>query len=253
MAGVSISFEADISSLMAELPKWQADRIPSITRNALNDTIEDARYAEMGKIRGVFDRPRPITERSPLFRKATKETLTAEVYIRDEGAGRRPPARYLLPQVVGGPRPATGFEVALRRRGILMPGEFIIPAIGVKRDAYGNLPRGLITRIMSQLQLFTAAGFSANETKRSRKRNPGRVRYFVPAGAKAERGISRLPRGIYERRGNKIRGVVMFVRQPVYRKRYDMGQATIAKAQRVFAPYWQREFYRELKKHQSRG
>lgn len=252
MPGFHISFQADVSSLAAELPKWANQRIPSITRNALNDAIEEARFAEIDKIRGVFDRPRPITQRAPLYRKATKENLVAEVYIRDEASGQRPPSKYLLPQVTGGPRPPTGFERALRARGILLPGEFVIPAIGQKRDQYGNLPRGLITRIMSQLQLFTAAGFSANETGRSRRRNPNRVRYFVPGGARAERGISRLPRGIYERRGNKIRGVVMFVRQPVYRKRYDMGQATISKAGRVFPAYWQREFYKEVAKHTSR-
>ncbi len=75
------------------------------------------------------------------------------------------------------------------------------------------------------------------------------AQYFVPsAGGKQVRGLGRLPRGIYERRGNTIRGVLMFVGRPRYRKRYDFGQATMAKASRVFEPHWVRHFYAELAK-----
>lgn len=250
----SISFEADISQLQRELPDWASRRIPSITRNALNDTIEEARFAEVGKIRGVFDRPKPLTERAPLYRKATSDNLVAEVYIRPDGASGTPPARYILPQVEGGARKAKPFEKLLRARGVMRADEFALPAIGQQRDAYGNLPGSLIVRILSQLQAMREVGSLANETARSRKRKAKRAlpRYFVPTGARQERGIGRLPRGIYERQGNRIRAVMVFVRQPRYAKRYDFGQATIAKAQRVFEPYWLRHFYAELAKQTSR-
>lgn len=250
----SISFEADISSIQAELPLWAHDRVPSITRNALNDTADDARFAEVDKIRGVFDRPTPLTQRAPLMRRATKDHLVAEVFIRDEAAGGRPPAKYLQPQVEGGRRPHKAFEMALIRRGIMLPGEYALPAIGQKRDAYGNLPGALYMRILSQLQAFDRAGFDANETARSRTRNVrmGKARFFVPSGVRAEKGIGRMPRGIYERQGNRIRGVLMFVASPSYRKRYDFGQAAIAKADRVFAGYWRRYFYAELAKRTTR-
>lgn len=247
---VAISFAADISSIQAELPTWASDRIPSITRNALNDTIEDARFAEIDKIRGVFDRPTPYIERSPLFRKATKTDLTAEVYIRDEGTRGRSPASVLGPEVHGGVRRAKAFEVALRRAGVMRADEYAIPAIGQQRDQYGGLPGPLIVAILSQMKAFSEVGFMANPTARSAKRKRKVGRFFVPhLGGRQERGIGRLPRGIYERRGNRIRGVVMFVREPAYRKRYDFGQATMSKAARVFVPYWERHFWTELQKH----
>ena len=246
----SLSFEADIAALAADLPVWAAQRIPSITRNALNDAAEEARFAEMDKIRGVFDRPTPFTAKSPLWRKATKDHLVAEVFIRDEASKGTPPAKYLQPQVEGGVRRAKAFELALRRIGVMRGDEYAVPAIGMNRDAYGNLPGPLLVRILSQLRAFNWAGYSANETARSRKRKKaGSARYFVPSGFRAEAGIGRLPRGVYERQGNRIRAVMIFVSgAPSYRRRYDFGQAAIVKVERVFAPYWQRHFYAELAK-----
>ncbi len=257
-AALSVSFEADIASIRSELPEWAGRRINSITRNALNDSVTDAQFAEVEKIRGVFDRPAPLTQRSPLYRRATADNLTAWVYIRDEASGGTAPAKYLMPQVMGGPRGAKRFEVALRAMGIMRSDEFAIPAIGYKRDQYGNVPGATIVRILSQLQAMERfAGFKANETAASRTRNirAGKARYFVPqeTGNRAERGISRLPRGIYERSGGSIRAVFVFVRQPSYRKRYDFGQAAKVKVERVFWAYWQRHFYAELQKQMAKS
>jgi hypothetical protein len=250
---MSVSFDVDIGSIRKEMPDWAERRIPSITRNALNDTVEDARFAEQEKIRGIFDRPTPLTQRAPLFRRATKENLTAWVFIRDEATKGTAPSKYLQPQVAGGPRGAKRFEKALRAIGVLGPSEFAVPAAGYPRDAYGNLPGSLLVRILSQLRAFTEVGHAANETGTSRRRNRKRVqsRYFVPSSTgRQERGIGRLPRGVYERTGNRIRAVLIFVEgAPHYRKRYDFGQAAKAKAERVFWPYWQRYFYAELRKH----
>lgn len=252
-SALTVSFEADISSIRAELPEWANRRINSITRNALNDSVTDAQFAEVEKIRGVFDRPAPLTQRSPLYRRATSDSLTAWVYIRDEASGGTAPSKYLMPQVMGGARGAKRFEVALRAIGVMRADEFAIPAIGYKRDQYGNIPGATIVRILSQLKAMERfAGSMANETATSKARNvrAGKARYFVPqdSGRRAERGISRLPRGIYERNGGTIRAVFVFVRQPVYRKRYDFGQASRVKVERVFWAYWQRHFYAELQK-----
>jgi hypothetical protein len=252
---MSVSFAVDISSIQKEMPAWARDRIPSITRNALNDTVPDAAFAETEKIRGIFDRPTPLTQRAPLYRKATRDNLTAWVFIRDEASKGTAPARYLEPQVTGGQRGAKRFERALRAIGVMGPNEYAIPAIGFKRDGYGNLPGSLLVRILSQLRAFSEQGHLMNETAKSRSRNRTRVkaRYFVPGGFRSEMGIGRLPRGVYERAGNRIRAVMIFVEgAPSYQRRYDFGQAAKAKADRVFWPYWQRHFYAELKKRQSR-
>lgn len=248
---ISIGFEVDAEAIAAELPRWAQQRIPSITRNALNDVAVEARKAEIEKIRGVFDRPTPFTLRAPLYRKATKDDLVAEVYLRDTpSGGSRPPSKYLAPQVMGGPRPHKAFERALITAGVMQPSEYAVPAIGQQRDAYGNLPGQLIVRILSQLKAFSQVGYLANRTARSaaRHKRKGTARYFVPSGKLAERGMGKMARGIYTRDGGKLRAVLVFVKPPRYRKRYDFGQATLAKAQRVFEPAWGRYFEAELAK-----
>lgn len=241
--GLALSFESDLAPFRASLSDWARNRFPSIARNAINDTVVDAREAEQAKIRGVFDRPRPVTVRAPLYRRATKEDLTAAIYINDEGARQE---RWLLPQVRGGGRRHKPFEQRLIRAGLMEPFEFAVPAIGQKRDAYGNLSGPLLERILSQLGAAAGVGYLANATARSRRRNARRVRerYFVPD----ERHQGRLPRGVYERQGDRIRAVLVFVSAPHYRPRYDFGQAMFAKAARVFPDYFARRFYAELGK-----
>lgn len=243
-----LSFAADILSLQKEMPLWAQQRIPSITRNALNDTAEDAVGAEIDKIRGVFDRPTPFTERSVVFPRslrATKDHLEAKIMLRDEApGGGTPPDRYLRAEMFGGPRRPKPFEKALRLAGIMQPDEFALPAMGYRRNAYGNLPGPTLVAILSQLKAFPEVGHKMNETRRSRMKAGAKrkSRYFVPAEG------SRLRRGVYERVGNRIKAVLIFVRQPTYRVRFDFGQATEAKVTRVFTAYWQRHFYTELQK-----
>ena len=250
---LEISFDLDVRQATAELSDWAQRRVPSITRNALNDTAFDARAAEQNKIRGVFDRPTPWIVRSVKVSKATKEDLVAEVLIADDvnGSGVSP-RKVLEAEVAGGQRRHKRFEMALIRAGVMHPDEYALPAMGQRRDAYGNLPGTLIVRILSQLKAFSEVGFLMNRTQRSKAKAASKraAQYFVPTegGGRGARGIGRLPRGIYERRGKKIRGVVMFIRPPRYEKRYDFGQATIAKAERVFPAHWQRYFDAEMAK-----
>lgn len=247
----SISFEADIAALAREMPDWAQRRIPSITRNALNDAAEDGVFSELDTIEGVFDRPTPFTQKAVVFpasHRATSSKLEAVVKVRDESSGT-PPSKYLLAQVRGGGRAAKPFENRLRRAGIMRMDEYATVAIGYRRNAYGNLPGPTLVAILSQLQAAEqVAGYAMNETKRSRAKAGSKRtrRYFVPAEG------SRLPRGVYERVGKRIKAVLIFVSQPTYRKRYEFGLATINKARRVFPAYWTRHFYAELAKHTNR-
>lgn len=248
MLDIRMSF--DTRQLARDLPDWAQNRLPSIVRNALNDAAEDAVSAEIDKIRGVFDRPTPFTERAVVFPwhlRATKDHLEATIMIRDESAAT-PPSRYLAPSVTGGARPPKPFEKRLRAMGVMRPDEFATTAIGYARNAYGNIPGPTYVAILSQLKAFAEVGFKMNETGRSRKR-AGKARtrrYFVPAEG------SGLRRGIYERVGNRMRAVLIFVRQPVYRRRFDFGQAAEAKVRRVLPAYFSRHFYSELGRYSAK-
>jgi len=245
---LQLKITSNLDVLRRALTDTQRNRIPSITRNALNDAAIDARDAERLKIAQVFDRPTRFTINSPVFPKhlkATKEHLVATVgMLRDEAAGGTPPASYLSPQVQGGPRRLKPFERRLREAGILRAGEFAVPARGVRLNAYGNISGAMLAQILSQLRAYSEVGFLANETKGSRKRAGARrqARYFVP---RTEGG--RLPRGVYERRGRDIKAVLIFVdAAPRYRPLYKFGDAGARAAAAAFEGHWLKYFHKEF-------
>lgn len=243
----NISFEIDTAPFEAEMKSWGRNRMPSIIRNALNDTAKDAMEAERAKILGVFDRPTPFIQRAVIFPsslRATKENLVATIKVRDQATGT-PPSKFLRSEVSGGPRRPKAFELRLRRAGIMREDEFATLAIGFKRDQYGNIPGSTLVAILSQLQAAEQfAGYAMNETAASRKRAGSKrtKRYFVP------REGSGLRRGIYMRQGKKLTAVMVFVRQPTYRARYDFGQAASVKANRAFPGHFARYFEAERAK-----
>jgi len=234
----AISFEHNIAEVERELVRTERWKIPYVTSAALSATAFDARAAEQAKIVGVFDRPNSMTQKAVLYRKANKDNLTYLVFVRDEAGRGTPPAKYLEAQVLGGMRRAKPYELLLRRVGILGPDEFTIPAIGFRRDRYGNLPGSVISKILSQLKARRDNLQNTTTRSRQRTRKRGGAEYFVPNGR------SGLLPGIYERlAGRKVRAVLIFVRAvPSYRKRYDFGQAARAKALRVFGPHFLRQW-----------
>ena len=120
----------------------------------------------------------------------------------------------------------------MRSRGYLAANEYVVPAEGAQLDAFGNLNRGQLQKILAQLQ----ASFDPlqRETLTSRKRKARRRmrggRYFV--GGQPGRG-QHLDRGVWERLstgfGSGVRPILLFVRQPRYVPRFKFFEV----AQRV--------------------
>ncbi len=122
--------------------------------------------------------------------------------------------KYLRPIIFGQPRRAKGFEVALRRKGFLARGDYLVPAPGQRLNKYGNLTAARYRQILSTLGASSDA--TQNQTARSASRNPRRKAYFY-----ARKG-SNLHPGVYERaRSGAIKPVLIEVKQPVYQRRYD--------------------------------
>ena len=243
---VTVAITSNIVELQRSITLAQRDRLPSVMRNALNDTAMDARDAERAAILQVFDRPAPLTQKAVVFPaqfKATKENLVAQIgALRDVAAGGTPPSKYLMPQVLGGSRRPKRTEGALRKAGLLDADEYVVPAGGAPLDQYGNIRGSLIVAILSQLKAAESfAGYAMNETARSRKRAGAKrtKRYFVPP-----RGHT-LPRGVYEREGKRIRAVLIFVKdEPTYRPRYPFGAATERAVRENFERHYIRHFNR---------
>jgi len=145
--------------------------------------------------------------------------------------------------LAGSNRPLKRFEEILVQAGLMRKNERAVPGTGAKLDAYGNMGRGQIVQILSQLQAFNLAGSDANATnsKRSNAKR-SKVEYFVAHGGESRQGrgswkhgdkMQHLRRGVWARHrfssGSAVKPVLLFVNGTRYGKRFDF----VGTAQRV--------------------
>jgi len=221
---------------------------------ALTRTAQDVKADLVKEMARVFDRPTRFTLNSLYLKPAKKDDLTARVWLKDE-YGTQP--NYLLPQIEGGSRPQKRFEDLLRQRGILSSTERTVPGGGAKLDAFGNMSRGQIVQILSQLGAFNLAGASQNATgsKRSRaKRAVGS--YFVARRGEARTGrgawkqglkVQHLPSGIYIKTTDGIKPVLLFVSSVKYRIRLQFALVALTTVERAFPGHFAREYATALR------
>ena len=207
---------------------------PFAMASAMTDTIKDVRDAEVLEMRRAFQMPTPYTPRSLYIKAATKARLEAMTWLKD---GSRP-QHYLQPQIDGGGRPLKRFEQRLVMTGLMRHDQRAVPAAGAKLDAYGNMSRGQIVQILSQLKTAVVQGDFSNATnsKRSRAKRQA-VAYFVSHGSgsrrhgfQGKRGKGtmyeqHLPAGVWARHrksyGTEVKPVLLFVSKTNYTKRFD--------------------------------
>ena len=200
-------------------------RLDAALATALTRTAVAVRDAELAELRQVIDRPTPYTERSLFVRGATATRLEAQVWFKDERSGAggagTPATYYLGPQVDGGGRRLKRFEAALRAAGHLPSGWFVVPGKGAQIDGFGNMAKGQIMQILSQLRVQLTAGYDRAMSRDARKqiaaqRRAGGRFFVMPPGK------SRAP-GVYRREfmGRTVTPVAMFVRGVQYRRRFD--------------------------------
>jgi hypothetical protein len=178
---VDINFRVDKSKYKPE----QIEKAMMRARETTIDALADAVYREVkGQIRQVFDRPTPYTQNSLQVTRTKNHNMKASVWFKDPD---RLVQHYLEPQVEGGARGLKRFEKVL--------GKHFVPSVHTALNAYGNMPYGKIVQILSVLKLAEyMAGYSANITERSKKRNQ-KPRDYVWIMKKT----GRLAPGIYER------------------------------------------------------
>lgn len=238
---IGVSVRANVSQVMAGLAATQRRHIPFATALALTRTAQAVLRIEQAAMVRVFDRPTPFTLNSIAVRPATKARLSAEVFFREFAGKGIAGGKYLKPEVYGGARRPKRSELALRAAGILRPDEFIVPAKGFPLDAFGNLPSGLMQRILAQLKAQRDPSLNEGARGRSRRRRPQAGHYFVPGEGSA------LPRGVWERFGSRaIRPVLIFVREPRYRARYPFYEIAAEQSRLLFPAEFGRALARAL-------
>ncbi|WHT78554.1 hypothetical protein [Pseudomonas rhodesiae] len=234
----------NIDQIVKEMRGISRSKVPMAAAKALTFTAERVQAAEKAELARVFDRPTRWTLNSIFKRSATVTRLYARVWVKDEASSGVPASKYLPVHMEGGNRPHKRFEKALIHYGLMPADMYAVPGRRARMDGNGNISRGQIVQILSALGAAErVSGFMANRTKRSQRRNRNAPDYFV-----GRPGNGTGPRGIWQRVGSGARPILIFVKRPTYRRRFDFYGVANRVALAEFEPLFRRALAREMER-----
>jgi hypothetical protein len=155
-----ISVKGDMNAALRHIRFVRTEQIPYATKLAIDDVLKQAGPAVKAHMAGVLDRPTAWTLNSfRVLKWAKKKDPTGVIGFKDMGYKGGPSGKagsaagmYLQPLMGGAPRPAKRLESLLRARGLLGSNEFIVPSSAQRLDAFGNVSRGVLQKIIANLQ-----------------------------------------------------------------------------------------------------
>lgn len=158
-----MNLQIDATAIERELVRpllGSPQRLRNAAAAALTRTAVAVREAERAEMRDVFDRPTPFTLGSLFVAPATGDQAVPEarVGVKDNVGGARSAWSWLRWQVLGGLRTNTAFERRLIAAGAMRDGDRLVPGRFAKLDAFGNISRGQIVQILSQLRIDSTVG-----------------------------------------------------------------------------------------------
>lgn len=228
---LSIQKSGSIAQILREARDVPARVIPYAAATALTRTAKRAQQAIIAEMPQVFDRPTPYTLNSTFVQPASVKTMTARVAVKDWASNNGTlPEDYLLPAVLGGSRKEKRFERNMRYAGLLARGEYAVLGQEAPLDAFGNLRRGEMQRILTATRSSFDPYQNRSNSRRSRK-NAKNAPYFA--------GRVKRIWGVWRREGRRLRPVLVFVRRtPQYRARLDFDGI----AERTTREFFEAEF-----------
>lgn len=211
-------------------------------REALNRTVEWAETDVRRELPKVFDRPVPYTLRALKVFYASTANLTAMLWFKQRSADQD--KMWAAPQIEGGSRAMKPMELRLQRAGILPHGWMVMPGAAMPLDAYGNISRGEVSRILNVLGTYTEAGYNkANAKTRDRLRKGNAKKgvygfaYWVNpiVGPRRQRHLQPgVYRRVYTAFGTSLKPMLIFVNRAHYRVRLPFGDIVERTTQRRF-------------------
>lgn len=223
MIEVSGTFDGGVAFKALDKLERNLERATAI---ALTATAKAAEDILKDRMRSVFDRPTPFTMSATVVRRARYSSSSRSGSLQSSVVFKDWQARY-LDTMVEGFSPDRGlkrFELALQAAGVMPRGWVCVPANGVALDGYGNVGRGQIMKIMSQIGTELLTGYQNRSTDPKRraanKRRNGTFFAMQPGNRQG------LPAGIYQRYktgfGWASRMVFVFARRASYTKYFDL-------------------------------
>lgn len=230
---ISISVKTDFDNAIRKLGfGGRYDRqVPFAIKNTLNKLAQDVKTDVVNEMRNKFDHPTPFTLNSLFIKYATKQSLTARVYLKDKELFKsRPFNEQLAHEFAGGQRIRKRLEYWFQRAGYISSNEYLVPGEAAQLDAFGNMSRGQIQKILSQLR----AGPDAYAYKTNSKRSLGKrrdIQFFWSRGGSLKRGVWARYRFAF---GSAVKPILIVVAHAGYIRKIDIDRIGNARVNRDF-------------------
>lgn len=135
---LEISVTSNVQEVSKKLHRLAYEELPFATARTLTALAREVQDAERGAMESIFDKPKPFTLNSVRAFGATKDSLTAGVFVMDRAAS------YLAPFEDGGEH----FIAPGRGTDLLGP-------VQAPKTQYGGLPRGYVAKGRGHSDVFT--------------------------------------------------------------------------------------------------
>lgn len=218
---------AGLDAVLERISGFSDRRMRSVMVTSLTRTGQDVKAAHREEIMRVVDRPTRYTQNSLYLKAATDANLFAEVGWKDDSAGSGTPAtKYMSPFVEGTARGVKRFELVLQAAGSMPKGWVAVPAAGARLDAFGNMSRGQIIQILSQLGVEMTAGYRRSMPRgNSDRARKAQISAYKRAGGQflaVLQTTGKLKPGVYQRElmGRTLTPVLIYVPRAQYARRY---------------------------------
>lgn len=194
-------------------------KIPYAIANATNATVLRVYNAERREMQRIFDRPtpwilgrvgKPGGQGGMAIKYASVKNKDMSCFIRFRG--RWDSAKVgasaediILTHINGGTRPQKRGEKAIEASGKMKGSRYYMPGSAQNLNQYGNITKGMMTKIMSATRTHRDVGAKQN----------------AAIGTKTEYFIHPNGSGIYRKVGKTIKPVLIFARQANCRRRFN--------------------------------
>lgn len=236
---IEIKIKNDFAGFIRKLDKDTQKQARYAAMKALNSLAKIAQQEVKKEMLLNFDRPTPFTLNSTFIKYANKLNLTAQIYIKDiELAKSKSLAESIGHQFSGGSRLRKRLEYWLEKAGYISGNEFVVPGAGADLDQYGNMRRGQIQKVLSQLSAGSDAASYRSGSARSKSKRAVSG-YFWSRGGKLKRGVWMR---VNFASGSAVKPVLLVVQVPKYRQRINMEAIGVRVVDRDFGREFNKEF-----------
>jgi hypothetical protein len=154
---------------------------------AMTDSAKAGQKAITDSMSRYIDRPTPFTQRSTYVSFANPNKLRAEVGFKQFATKGTPAGKYLSAMARGGDRSHKRSETILRNAGAIGRSQYIVPRREWQGDPYGNVPRGTMTMVLSQLKAYqgSLSYMNASNSARSQRKRAQAGQFFMSRSGRA--------------------------------------------------------------------